>query len=107
VGGSQDERRRASVGHVDFFTVGQSIDDTDISLKGPKLSQKARGALSPTQEDYYERNVVHASDIATLKVAYESKRAKPRRRWQFWKNRNQTAAQPAADSSDETEGHPH
>lgn len=59
-------------GHVDFFTVGKSLDDREIALKGPKLTIKVPDGVYK-EESYWQRTCVRASEIAIMKVAYEPK----------------------------------
>ena len=58
-------------GHVDFFTVGKSLDDREISLKGPGLAVQDTGSADPHVESYWQRISVKASEVRLLKVAYE------------------------------------
>jgi len=57
-------------GHVDFFTLGKSMDDREISVKGPKLTIEDGIKKGET---YWQRIWVRATEIQYMKVTYEPK----------------------------------
>jgi hypothetical protein len=93
-------------GHVDFFTVGKSLDDREISLKGPELAIEESGDASPKTEHYWRRICVRASEIAIMKVTYEPKKEEPRRRGtpRLAVRQPSDRADPATASASETTG---
>jgi hypothetical protein len=57
-------------GYMDYFTVGQDLDNRELSLKGPNLtSERPNG--SKVKDNYWTYYVVNGSDVRLLKIRYE------------------------------------
>ena len=60
-------------GHVDLVTVGSSVDDVQLSLKGPKLTLREGPSGAKQEQNYWKRTLVPASDVSLMKVTYGPK----------------------------------
>ena len=54
-------------GYMDYFTVGQDLENRELSLKGPNLTSAAPNEAK-VQDDYWDYFIVNGSDIRLLKI---------------------------------------
>ena len=64
-------------GWLDFYTVGQALENREISLKGPGLSLQQSSEFKPHGQVSWQFITLRASDIKVMNVAHHPKQADP------------------------------